>query len=63
MRGSSTVVDWCDMSEPLAQIPIADFVRLLPKTETHLHFEGALPIELLREVDPGVEIPSWTSTF
>jgi adenine deaminase len=29
-----------------------DFVRSLPKTETHLHIEGALPWELLRGLDP-----------
>lgn len=28
------------------------FIASLPKTETHLHFEGALPYELLREMDP-----------
>jgi adenosine deaminase len=31
---------------------LADFVQSLPKTETHLHMEGACPIELLREADP-----------
>ncbi|HEY3757438.1 MAG TPA: adenosine deaminase [Opitutaceae bacterium] len=30
----------------------ADFVRALPKTETHLHIEGALPYELLVEWQP-----------
>jgi adenosine deaminase len=28
------------------------FIANLPKTETHLHLEGALPIELARRVDP-----------
>lgn len=28
------------------------FIRNLPKTETHLHIEGAVPIELLRKVQP-----------
>jgi len=28
------------------------FIRALPKTETHLHLEGALPWELLRTLDP-----------
>ncbi len=28
------------------------FIEALPKTETHLHVEGALPYELLRELDP-----------
>jgi adenosine deaminase len=31
---------------------LAGFVQSLPKTETHLHMEGACPIELLREIDP-----------
>lgn len=30
----------------------ADFVRALPKTETHLHIEGALPYELLMDWQP-----------
>jgi adenosine deaminase len=29
------------------------FLRRLPKTETHLHIEGALPWELLNTLDPG----------
>lgn len=29
-----------------------DFIRALPKTETHLHIEGSLPYELLQQVDP-----------
>jgi len=28
------------------------FIHRLPKTETHLHIEGALPFELLRKLDP-----------
>jgi adenosine deaminase len=28
-----------------------DFIQALPKTETHLHLEGALPYELLTELD------------
>jgi adenosine deaminase len=28
------------------------FIQALPKTETHLHLEGALPYELLRGLDP-----------
>jgi adenosine deaminase len=31
---------------------LAAFVRALPKTETHLHVEGALPYELLHASDP-----------
>lgn len=30
-----------------------DFIQALPKTETHLHIEGALPYELLVAWDPG----------
>jgi adenosine deaminase len=29
-----------------------DFIQALPKTETHLHVEGALPYELLAQWDP-----------
>ncbi len=29
-----------------------DFIQSLPKTETHLHFEGALPYELLTQWQP-----------
>lgn len=29
----------------------ADFIHRLPKTETHLHIEGALPYELLQKLD------------
>ncbi len=29
-----------------------DFIQALPKTETHLHIEGALPYELLAQWDP-----------
>jgi adenosine deaminase len=31
---------------------LSKFVQSLPKTETHLHIEGALPLELLRRVRP-----------
>lgn len=31
---------------------LKEFIRSLPKTETHLHIEGALPYELLQNVDP-----------
>ncbi|MBP6506958.1 MAG: adenosine deaminase [Opitutaceae bacterium] len=31
---------------------IRDFIQALPKTETHLHVEGALPYELLRAWQP-----------
>jgi adenosine deaminase len=29
-----------------------DFIHRLPKTETHLHIEGALPASLLQQLDP-----------
>lgn len=32
---------------------LADFIQALPKTETHLHLEGALPYELLTSWKPG----------
>lgn len=38
------------MSSPEARL--AGFVQSLPKTETHLHLEGALPYELLHAWDP-----------
>jgi adenosine deaminase len=31
---------------------LASFIHRLPKTETHLHIEGALPYELLQRLDP-----------
>ena len=38
---------------PFTADPIfADFVRHLPKTETHLHLEGACPFSLLQKLDP-----------
>ena len=43
-----------------------EFIRSLPKTETHLHIEGALPWELLREANPGkYQTPpaSWARDF
>ncbi len=33
--------------------PLSAFIRALPKTETHLHIEGALPYELLLRQWPG----------
>jgi adenosine deaminase len=33
-------------------LEIGDFIQALPKTETHLHVEGALPYELLTAWDP-----------
>ena len=41
------------------------FAQSLPKTETHLHIEGALPLELLRRVRPefAEPPPSWAHNF
>lgn len=36
------------MADPTLQ----RFIQCLPKTETHLHLEGALPYELLQRLDP-----------
>jgi adenosine deaminase len=46
-------------------LALADFVRALPKTETHLHLEGALPFELLQRVRPDFRNPpaSWEWDF
>lgn len=34
-------------------VSIDDFIQRLPKPETHLHIEGALPWELINELEPG----------
>ena len=41
------------------------FIQSLPKTETHLHIEGALPLELLQRVRPEFTAPpaSWAADF
>ena len=41
------------------------FIQALPKTETHLHIEGALPFELLQRVRPEFVAPppSWAADF
>ena len=31
---------------------LRQFIENVPKTETHLHIEGALPWELLERIDP-----------
>jgi adenine deaminase len=31
---------------------LTEFIQQLPKTETHLHLEGSLPLELARRLDP-----------
>lgn len=40
------------MSFPIGTEDLEDRIRRIPKTETHLHIEGALPYELLHELDP-----------
>jgi adenine deaminase len=44
---------------------LQDFIQALPKTETHLHIEGALPLELLQRVRPEFVSPptSWAENF
>lgn len=44
---------------------LAAFIQSLPKTETHLHIEGALPRELLQKVRPEFARPpaSWAPDF
>ncbi len=44
---------------------LTDFIAALPKTETHLHIEGALPFELLQRVRPEFKQPpaSWARDF
>lgn len=44
---------------------LKDFIAALPKTETHLHIEGALPFELLQRVRPEFREPpaSWARDF
>ena len=37
---------------PSISTETADFIHRLPKTETHLHIEGALPYALLQKLDP-----------
>jgi adenosine deaminase len=44
---------------------LIQFVQALPKTETHLHIEGALPLALLQRVRPEFRQPpaSWARDF
>ncbi|MBC2606582.1 adenosine deaminase [Pelagicoccus albus] len=45
---------------------LAAFVRDLPKTETHLHIEGACPFQLLKQLDPikhSQPPPFWADDF
>lgn len=36
----------------MSSLDLTTFVQSLPKTETHLHLEGALPLDLARRIDP-----------
>lgn len=49
----------------LTSFDVRDFAQALPKTETHLHLEGALPFELLQRVRPEFteRPPSWAHNF
>ena len=49
----------------MADNSLLAFIQSLPKTETHLHIEGALPLELLQRVRPEFTRPpaSWTPDF
>lgn len=44
---------------------LREFIAALPKTETHLHFEGALPFALLQRVRPDVAAPpaAWAEDY
>lgn len=45
---------------------LSNFIHRLPKTETHLHIEGALPYELLQRLDPvkfADPQPCWAPDF
>jgi adenosine deaminase len=45
---------------------LAEFVQRLPKTETHLHLEGACPFELLQQLDPvkyAAAPPFWDDAY
>ncbi|MEO0509247.1 MAG: adenosine deaminase family protein [Verrucomicrobiota bacterium] len=45
---------------------LRDFVQNLPKTETHLHLEGACPFELIQKAEPGrfsEAPPMWDDAF
>jgi adenosine deaminase len=50
---------------PSSDPSLLAFIQSLPKTETHLHFEGALPLELLQKVRPEFRLPpaSWAANF
>ena len=51
---------------PLSELPLKDFIQLLPKTENHLHLEGSCPWELLRHFAPtrfSLPPPFWAPEF
>lgn len=53
------------MHSPISKATEA-FIHKLPKTETHLHIEGALPYELLQKLDPekfAQPQASWANDF
>lgn len=43
---------------PSSDAALRNFIRALPKTETHLHLEGALPYELLHAWEPAKYPPA-----
>ena len=49
----------------MSDASLQSFIHALPKTETHLHIEGALPLELLQRVRPEFTKPpaSWKKDF
>ena len=45
---------------------LAAFIHSIPKTETHLHVEGSMPWELLKQIDPELYLappPGWADDF
>ena len=45
---------------------LAEFVQSIPKTETHLHLEGACPFEMIQRAEPGrfkADPPMWDDGF
>lgn len=51
---------------PPIPVKTTDFIHRLPKTETHLHIEGALPYSLLQVLDPekfATPQPCWVPDF
>jgi adenosine deaminase len=47
-------------------LSLSEFIARLPKTETHLHIEGAVTLDLLHEAFPGkhgATLPEWERDF